>query len=503
MSVVPFKKDPVEFNQRALFATNIFDLLPTDHECYIYEDIFDQLDTSNVEKNYSVRGQNAYHPRLITGILVYGYSQGVFSSRQIEKRCNEDLGYMFISHCNCPNFRVLSDFRKEHYEFFKDCFKQSVMLAREAGLVKLGHVSLDGSKFKAATSKHKAMSYGRLKDKEKELTEEIEQLIAKAISCDMEEDERYHDKTGNEIPEELKIKEKRLAKIKSAKEALEKRERQLHPDEEIDDKKQISFADHEARIMGKNGHFEYAYNGQISVDEANQIIVGQHLSLNANDKEEVSAALIEIKGTTDDLPDEMSLDNGYMSGSNLESFKDKQIDVYIATGSGEKKDQRPVDESDRKIKKSDFVYDEDRDCFVCPAGKALELQRHGSDGAKVYKAIKEQCDGCPYKSRCWGSKKGEPRTIKTDDKEALRQEMIKKMEQESSKEKYKKRKKIVEPAFGQIKNSGFRGFSVRGHNKAGGEFSLVCAVHNIKKIIRAIIKGVVCVEAGKLIPIAV
>ena len=364
MSVVPFKKDPVEFKQRALFVTNIFDLLPEDHESYIYEDIFDQLDTSSVEKKFSVLGQNAFHPRLITGILIYGYSQGVFSSRQIEKECHEDLGFMFISHCNCPNFRVLSDFRKEHHEFFKDCFKQSVMLAREAGLVKLGHVSLDGSKFNAATSKHKAMSYGRLKDKEKELTEEIEALLAKAESCDKEEDERYHDKTGYEIPEELKFKEKRLAKIKAAKEALEKRERELNPGKEIENKKQISFADDEARIMGKSGNFEYAYNGQISVDEANQIIVGEHLSLNANDKEEVAPALIELKETTGDLPDEMSLDNGYMSGSNLESFEDKGIDVYIATGRGEKKDQRPIDDSDRMIKKSDFVYDEDSDCFV-------------------------------------------------------------------------------------------------------------------------------------------
>ena len=116
---IPFKKDPIEFNQRALFATNIFDLLPSDHPCYVYEDIFEQLDTSSIEQNYSVLGQNAYHPGLIIGILIYAYSQGVFSSRQIEKRCGEDLGFMCISHLNCPNFRVLSDFRKDNHEFFK------------------------------------------------------------------------------------------------------------------------------------------------------------------------------------------------------------------------------------------------------------------------------------------------------------------------------------------------------------------------------------------------
>ena len=493
--LIPFKKDPIEFNQRSLFPTNVFDLLPSDHSCFVYEDIFKQLDTSSVEQNYSVLGQNAYHPGLITGILIYAYSQGAFSSREIEKKCHEDIGFMFISHLNCPNFRVLSDFRKDNYEFFKECFKKSVLLAMEAGMASLGHISLDGSKFKANTSKHKAMSYGRLKAKEKELTEEIENLLAKAAKCDDQEDEEYKDKTGYEIPEELKIKEKRLAKIKEAKEALEKREQELNPGKKIEDKKQISFADKEARIMGKKGDFDYSYNGQISVDEENQIIVGQHLTQNANDKKEVKPALEEIKETTDNLPDKMSLDNGYMSGDNLEAFDGNDIDVYVATGKGEKKDQRPIEDSNRKIKKSDFNYDEDKDCFICPAGYALELKRKSNDGNKVYQAVKAECDTCPYKARCCSSKKGEPRTINSDDKEPLRQRMNEKMEQESSKEVYKKRKKIVEPVFGQIKNSGFRGFSLRGFEKSSGEFSLVCAVHNFKKIVKAILGGKVCLES--------
>jgi len=378
---------------------------------------------------------------------------------------------MFISHSNCPNFRVLSDFRKDNYEFFKECFKQSALLAMEAGMASLGHVSLDGSKLKANTSKHKEMSCARLKAKEKELTEEIEVLLAKAAKCN-EEDEEYQDKSGYEIPEELKIKEKRLAKIKEAKEALENREKELNPGKEIDDKKQISFADKEARIMGKKGDFDYSYNGQISVDEDNQIIVGQHLTQKANDKQEVEPALEEIKETTGNLPDKMSLDNGYMSGDNLEAFYGKDIDVYIATGKGEKKDQRPIEDSNRKIKKSDFSYDEDKNCFLCPAGHTLNLKTWSSDGKKVYQAVKAECDACPYKVRCCSSKRGEPRTINSDDKEPLREKMNEKMEQESSKEIYKRRKKIVEPVFGQIKNSGFRGFSLRGNEKASGEFSL-------------------------------
>ncbi len=332
---IPFKKDPVEFNQSLLFPSNIFDLLPADHECYIYEDIFKQIDTASIEKKYSVLGQNAYHPRLNISILIYAYSHGIFSSRQIKKRCHEDLGFMFISHLHCPDFRVLSDFRKENYEYFKACFKQSVLLAMEAGMTSFGHVSLDGSKFKANTSKHKAMSYGRLKEREKELTEEIEALVKKAEQCDREEDAEHKDKTGYEIPEELKIKEKRLTKIKAAKEALEQREQALNPGKAIEDKKQISFADKEARIMGKKGDFQYAYNGQITVDKDHQIISGQHITQNANDKQEVKPALQELKDTTGKLPDMMSLDNGYMSGGNLEALNITDIDAYIATGKGE------------------------------------------------------------------------------------------------------------------------------------------------------------------------
>ena len=491
---IPFKRDPVECNQRILFPTNIFDLLQTNHICYVYDDIFKQLDTSNIEKKYSIKGQRAYHPRLVVGILIYAYSNGIFSSRMIERKCHEELGFMYISHMNCPNFRVLSDFRKDNSDFFKECFKQTVLIAMQLGLVSLGHISLDGSKFKANTSKHKAMSYKYLKEKEKDLMGEIETLTAKANEYDKNEDEKYDEKSGNEIPEELKIKKTRLAKIKDAKIALEKREAKINPGEEIDDNKQISFADKEARIMGKKGNFDYAYNGQISVDSDNQIIAGEHLSLNTNDKNEVKPGLNEIKDTTGRLPDKMSADNGYMSGDNLEELSDTQIDAYIATGKGEKKDSRPLEDSKRDVVKSDFIYDAEKDVFVGPTDCILELKNEDKNGNKKYQASHDDCSNCYLKIRCCKSKKGEPRTISTDDKEPLRKEMNEKMEKKSSRDIYKKRKTIVEPVFGQIKNSGFRGFSVRGYKKAAGEFSLICAVHNLKKIIKAILIGKICLD---------
>ncbi len=155
----PFKVSPSEYNQHALFPSNIFTLLPDDHEYYVYQSLFEQIDTSILESQYSHMGQNAYHPKLIVSILIYAYSRGVYSSREIEKRCNEDLSFMLIAQMNCPNFRVLSDFRKDNAAFFHDCFKQTVKLAIELKLATLGHISLDGSKFKASSSKHKAMSY--------------------------------------------------------------------------------------------------------------------------------------------------------------------------------------------------------------------------------------------------------------------------------------------------------------------------------------------------------
>jgi transposase len=495
---IPFKTHPVEFNQHLLFPSNIFDLLADDHECYLYSDLFQQMDTTSIESNYQYNGQNAYHPKQIISILIYAYSRGVFSSREIQRRCNEDLSFMFIAQMNCPNFRVLSDFRKNNSQFFHDCFKQTVQLAIELKLASLGHISLDGSKFQANSSKHKAMSYGRMKEKEVALSKEIDELIEKANRSDQEEDLAYKEKTGYEIPEDLKYKKARLKQIKDAKTALEQREEALNPDKEIDDKKQISFADKEARIMGKKGSFDYQYNAQISVDEDNQIIIGQHLSQNANDKQEVEPALIAIKETTETLPDKLSADNGYMSGDNLQALEDSLIDIYIATDKGEKKNKTSLDDTERKLVKADFTYDETSDTFTCPGQQKLSMISKGKDGSRIYQGDIERCNDCPYKSRCCQSAKGEARTITTDDKEALRQQMNSKMEQEESKVIYKQRKVIVEPVFGQIKNSGFRGFSLRGKEKVAGEFSLVCATHNIKKITKAIVKGVVRPEFIKV-----
>jgi len=297
----------------------------------------------------------------------------------------------------------------------------------------------------------------------------------------------------------LQHKEKRLAQIKEAKEAIEAREEILHPGKPIEDKKQISFADKDARIMGKHGSFDYSYNGQISVDSDAQIIVGQHLSQNANDKQELKPALEQVEETTGTLPEKMSADNGYMSGDNLDALDGSPVDVYIATDKGEKKHKIPLEELERPLVKADFDYNEAENSFSCPGGQVLEMKRESKDGMRVYQGDAETCAACQYQPRCCRSKNGKARSITCDDKEHLRQQMNSKMETDDAKAVYKERKVIVEPVFGQIKNMGFRGFSMRGKEKAAGEFSLVCAVHNLKKIARAMVRGVVRPECGELV----
>ena len=491
---VPFKKDPTQYNQRTLLATNVFDLLAEDDDCFVYEDIFSQINTKEVEKKYSMLGQHAYHPRLITAILIYVYSQGIFSSRKIEQKCKKDLSFMYISHANCPNFRVLSDFRKENYEFFKSCFAQRVTIAKSLGMVSLGHVSLDGSKFYANTSKHKAASYKRLKEAEAKLSKEIEELLKKAEDCDNAEDKIHHNGKGYDIPEDLKIKKDRLAKIKKIKKELEDREKKAKPGKDISDSSQISYADMQAKIMKHKGSFDYCYNGQISVDSKNQIIVGQHLSQNENDKNELKPALAEIKENTGRLPDKISLDKGYMAADNIEALNASKVDGYIAAGRGEK--DKP-DDNAKKIIKAHFSYDESKDEFICPAGVVLKLKSIGKN--RGYKAATKACSGCACQKSCYACKNNIP-TMYTNDKGILIAAMAQKMRSNSSKEIYEKRKIIVEPVFGQIKNSGFRRFSLRGFKKTGGEFAIVCTVSNFKKIVGKIKSEIKYLEEAELVP---
>ena len=487
---IPFKSPSKDFYRETSENKFIFDYLPSDHQVFVYAELFKELETSKIEAKYSIKGQNGFHPQMLMGLLIYSYSHGVFSSREIASRCRTDIAFMYISWMLFPDHRSISDFRKNNIETFKFFFKESVLLAKQSGMVNLGHVSLDGSKFKADTSKHKAMSYAHMQKREQELMNEIEELLEKASHVDQAEDSYMGEENGEEIAEELQFRESRFKKIQEAKIALEAREALENPGKEIDGKKQISFADTDARIMGKKGNFQYAYNGQISVESSHQIIVGEHLSEAANDKKEVKPALVEIKENSGEYPDKMSLDNGYFSADSIEALDDKQIDGYISVGR-QAKTKEEIENGQHAISKGDFIYNDTADEYTCPEGKTLKLKTVGKEGVKTYQAQSEDCFQCPLQEKCTNSKQG--RTIKVDLKEPIRRQMTEKMQSPEAKDIYAKRKTIVEPVFGVIKSvMGFDNFSLRGKQKVSGEFSLVCGAYNIKKIVIAIQKGEVC-----------
>ena len=231
------------------------------------------------------RGGPPYHPRMMVKVLLYGYCTGVASSRRIARRLQEDIAFRVLAANNTPDFRTISDFRKDHLEALGGLFLQVLELCRQAGLVKLGHVALDGTKVRANASKHKAMSYGRMKEQEGQLTAEVAELLRRAGEVDDDEDRRYgRDKRGDELPEELAFRESRLRKIREAKAALEAKalaeaeqaesEGRSHPGVP-DDKAQRNFTDPDSRIMpGPGGRdFQQSYNCQAVVDRTHQVIV--------------------------------------------------------------------------------------------------------------------------------------------------------------------------------------------------------------------------------------
>jgi transposase len=413
--------------QSLLLPASLRDWLPDNHLAYFVSDVVDQLDLSAIESVYEEedRGQPPYHPRMMTKILLYGYCVGVFSSRRIQKRLVEDVAFRVLAAGNQPDFRTISDFRKLHLKALEEMFKQMLRLTLETGAMKLGRVALDGSKVKAHASKHKAMSYGRMKETEKRLREEVRKLLNQAEAADQEEDSRYgRDRRGDELPEELQRRETRIARIREAKRALEDRAREQaksegkDPEEAQPTKKaQYNFTDPESRILKGPDGFVQGYNTQIAVEPVFQLIVGQRVTQAANDKQQMVPLVEAIEEQSGQKPKGVLADNGYCSDENLKYLARKRMEGFVATGK----------------------------------------QKHGER--------RETCKRGPLP------------------KEASRVErMERKLETKVGAAVYATRKFIVEPVFGQIKQArGFRQFLLRGIEKVRGEWALICMTHNILK----------------------
>jgi transposase len=332
-------------DQLFLLPPSLKEWLPENHLAYFVSEVVDELDLSDIEQTYSTRlqGQPAYHPAMMVKLLFYAYCMGIPSSRKIETKTYEDIAFRILAAGHHPDHDTIADFRKNHLGALKGLFLRILLLCKEAKLVKLGHVSLDGTKMKANASKHKAMSYGRMGEREKELEHEVEELLRKAESVDAEEDRRYGKARGDELPEELKFREKRLAKIREAKKALEDRiakETERHPKS----KDQINFTDPESRIMKDSGTKEViqGYNAQAAVDASSQIIVAADVTIQSNDKNQLEPMLAEVKENCNAVPKELSADAGYYSEENVAHAQEKDIKTFIPPGNTRHADVKPL-----------------------------------------------------------------------------------------------------------------------------------------------------------------
>ena len=415
--------------QDLLLPPSLKDWLPEDHLAFFVSDLIDQLDLSAITAVYEdeERGYPPYHPVMLTKVLVYAYCVGVFSSRKMQRRLMEDVAFRVLAAGNEPDFRTIADFRKRHLVALQGFFEQVLRLAREMGAPRVGRVALDGSKIKANASKHKAMSYGRMREKQRQLRDEVQKLLAQAEAADTAEDAEYGpDRRGDELPVELQRRESRLQRSREAKRALEARakdeaEAAGEPDAALkpDAKTQYNFTDPESRIMKGPDGFVQAYNVQVAVDEL-QLIVGQAVTQETNDKKQLMAMITTIAQQSGATPSQLLADAGYCSDVNLAAIADTTIDAYIST---------------RK-------------------------QKHG-----------EQPGPCPRGPL--------PQTATIVDR------MARKLQTKAGAAAYAARKGIVEPVIGQIKHArGFRQFLLRGFEKVQGEWSLVCTTHNILKLYR-------------------
>jgi transposase len=415
--------------QDLLLPPSLRDWLPEDHLAYFVSDLIDQLDLSAIMTVYEdeERGYPPYHPVMLTKVLVYAYCVGVFSSRKIQRRLTEDVAFRLLAAANQPDFRTIADFRKTHLPALQGFFEQVLHLARELGAPRVGRVALDGSKVKANASKHKAMSYGRMREKENQLRDEVKQLLAQAEAADAAEDAAYGaDRRGDELPAELQRRESRLKRIREAKRALEARAKEEataagQPADSVkpDPKAQYNFTDPESRIMHSPDGFVQAYNVQVAVDDL-QLIVGQAVTQETNDKHQLLPMITTIEQQSEATPTQLLADAGYCSDENLAAIGNTTIDAYIST---------------RK-------------------------QTHG-----------ERPGPCPRGPL--------PKTATRVDR------MARKLHTKAGAAVYAARKAIVEPVIGQIKQArGFRQFLLRGFENVQGEWSLVCTTHNILKLYR-------------------
>lgn len=433
---------PYDPDQLLILPPSVREWLPSDHLVYFVSDVIDTLDLSGIYDSYDEeRGYPPYHPLLMTKLLLYGQVVGVRSSRKIQRACLEDVAFRVLCAGASPDFRTIADFRKRHLKALADLFTQVLQLCKAAGLVKLGHVAIDGTKVKGNASRHKAMSYSRMKEEEKRLRAEVERLLAQAAAEDAQEDRRYgKDSAGEDLPEELRRRESRLKKIQEAKVALEARAREearaagvAEPEEaKPEAKAQRNFTDPESRIMlNSEKVFVQGYNAQLAVDAAHQIIVAEDVVQQSNDKNLLVPMVEAVCDNLGETPEAVSADAGYWTEADVEQLDWYEIDAYVAPERIKHREWREAPRSD-----------------------------------------------------------GEP-PADASTKERMRH----KLRTAEGRAQYDRRKVTVEPVCGQMKDViGLRHFLLRGHENVRGEWRLGCTGHNLLKLFRACRAGVTSIQ---------
>jgi transposase len=482
---------PYDANTGLLFPRRLDELVAADDPVRMVLEATESLKLSAFAPTGRPSGQQPYHPLLMVRLLIWGYCNGVYSSRRIATAVARDVTFMLLAGDCRPSYRAINRFRCDHHRALGEIFEHVFRMCAAIGLVRLGHVALDGTTLKANTSKHKAMSYGRMKKDEARLKAEIDQLLSRAAAADAEDDEQFGpDDDGSSLPEELQRRETRLAKIRAAREQIEKelREKQgLEPDElpVIEDKEQRSFADPDARIMlSKKGGFDYAYNGQIAVDEEAGVIVAAELDHRSADVEHLVEMVESVRekrelldpGSTEAT--KLTADAGYFSSAAMGAADGDGIELLISAGREGKEAEPLVD--GKLFDASHFTYDDERKQLTCPQGRLLVLSASSDE---VY--VAESCDDCPLRSKCLkpNETRRHVRLMKSRVAGAI---MRAKMRRPESREIYRRRKSTVEPVFGQVKwNRQFRALSMRGQGKSRSEFRFVCAIHNLLKWVGA------------------
>jgi transposase len=428
--------EPYDPKQSLLFPPSLDDWLPDDHQARFISETIDQLDLSAFRARYRERkdgrGQLAYDPRMMLKVLIYAYSVGIFSSRKIAAGLQDLVALRYLGAGNAPSHRTMARFRQENIGHLKEIFVQVIRVAAEAGLVKMGTLAIDGTKLKANASKHKAMSYGRMKSEDRQLKKEIDKITRLAQGIDEAEDAEFGpDFRGDELPEELRTREGRRAKIREALKALEKEQAQedsesgrgehhaktgqgnmKRPNGVPPDKKQKNFTDPESRIMGspKTG-FVQGYNAQIGVDAEAQMIVAAGITQCSADNGELIPITESAQKNTRSHAKRVLADSGYKSEENFQTLEAMEIDAHVALGRGE---DDPIAANN-----------------AGPATQRMHRKRRTKRGRKIYK----------------------------------------------------RRKAIVEPVFGWVKSVlGFQAFSMRGLHKVQGEWNLVCLALNLKRL---------------------